>query len=394
VRVIVVDASGMPDHWSGARTRLRGWVQAWAQDRLLPRLALRVARGGRLLDGLSLGAVEVVESAPAGGPLLRGFRHLVGGDEPPALLKQARVWHSETLPAFAPSGVPASVTIHDLRWAEPRAATGAAWSRWLPRHLASRTWLPRIARRLAAIVTVSPASADSIERHLGVARSRVRCVENANVGVAAAELEAESAAALLRRLDLESAPFFVALGHLEPRKGLELALAALARASGAAAAARLVVVGGAGDRDGAGAAAVRESALRHRVDARLVLAGARSDAEVATLLRHAAALLFPSRHEGFGFPVFEALEIGCPVVARPLPCLAALPDVAAERAHSAATAALVRCDDDPVAWAAALAPLAAHARPPTGRRSFAPARPWRHHDVARELAAVWRAIER
>lgn len=392
--MIVVDVSGMPDHASGARTRLRGWLQAWANDRLLPRLALRLARGSRLFAGLSLGALEVVESAPAGGPLLRGFRHLVGGDEPPALLKKATVWHSETLPAFAPLGVPAAVTLHDLRWAEPRAATGAPVRQWLPRHLASRTWLPPVARRLRAIVTVSPASAAAVERHLAVPRERVHCIPNANCGLAAAALEPTAAAALLERLAVARQPFFVALGHLESRKGLELALAALARTGDGAAGQRLVIVGGAGDRDGRAAAALRAAAVRHGVGERVVLAGALADGEVATLLRHAAALLFPSRYEGFGLPVFEALELGCPVVARPLPCFAELPDVAPAAAHAARGAALVRCGDDPAAWAAALTPLVANARPPAARVAFAPSRPWRWSDVARELAATWRSLER
>ncbi len=38
------------------------------------------------------------------------------------------------------------------------------------------------------------------------------------------------------------------------------------------------------------------------------------DAELIYLYRRAEALLFPSKYEGFGFPVVEAMTLGCPVV--------------------------------------------------------------------------------
>jgi glycosyltransferase involved in cell wall biosynthesis len=47
-----------------------------------------------------------------------------------------------------------------------------------------------------------------------------------------------------------------------------------------------------------------------------------SDALLDSLYRHAAALVYPSIYEGFGFPLIEAMTVGCPVVcsqAGPLP---------------------------------------------------------------------------
>jgi glycosyltransferase involved in cell wall biosynthesis len=44
-----------------------------------------------------------------------------------------------------------------------------------------------------------------------------------------------------------------------------------------------------------------------------------SDEELALLLSGARALLMPSIAEGFGLPVFEALEFGTPVIAADLP---------------------------------------------------------------------------
>ena len=53
------------------------------------------------------------------------------------------------------------------------------------------------------------------------------------------------------------------------------------------------------------------------------------DAELAWLYRHAAALVFPSKYEGFGMPPLEAQALGCPVISS---TAASLPEVLADTA--------------------------------------------------------------
>ena len=48
------------------------------------------------------------------------------------------------------------------------------------------------------------------------------------------------------------------------------------------------------------------------------------DEVLVYLYRHAIGFVFPSKYEGFGFPVVEAMSLGCPVICSPV---ASLPEV-------------------------------------------------------------------
>ena len=376
--MIVVDAAAVPDAYSGARTRLRGLLAAYARLESAPRLGVVVARGARLLDGLSLGTMAVEEGDPPGGPVRRALAPRRSDDES-ALARAARLWHSETIPPRAPAGVPALLTLHDLRWSEPRVATGAPWTKWAPRHVGAVLWLPRLARSLAAVVTVSDDSARKIVARLGVPAERVHVVANATDGDAAAPLDDAAAAALLARLGVADVPFLLAVGHLEPRKGLDLVLAALARAprDAALARARLVLVGA-----GPGEAALRAQVNDLDLARRVVFAGPLDDAATATLEARAAALVFPSRCEGFGFPVHEALARGCPVVARRI-------DVLVDAFQTSGDPLLTLLDVDVSAWVATLEERVARATPARNRSARTTPHVWVWRDAAAALAALY-----
>jgi glycosyltransferase involved in cell wall biosynthesis len=112
-------------------------------------------------------------------------------------------------------------------------------------------------------------------------------------------------------------PYFVILGTIEPRKNHWLLLQAwrrLVERMGDSAP-RLFVVGQRGwECENVVDLLERCSQLEGFVFER----NACSDAELATLLHHAQALLMPSFAEGFGLPVAEALAAGVPVIASDL----------------------------------------------------------------------------
>lgn len=137
-------------------------------------------------------------------------------------------------------------------------------------------------------------------------------------------------------------PFVLAIGALDPRKGL----AGLVRAFGPVAAADpdvLLVLAG---PDGPARPEVDEArqALPPDVAARVHVLGTVDDGTRRGLLARARALAYPSLDEGFGFPLLEAMAAGVPVVAT---AAGALPEV------TAGAADLVPVRDD-AALAAAL----------------------------------------
>ena len=113
-------------------------------------------------------------------------------------------------------------------------------------------------------------------------------------------------------------PYFVMLGTIEPRKNHWLMLQLwrqLIETLGAKAP-RLVIIG----QRGWECENVVDLLERCETLADVVFEyPSCSDAELASWLHHAQALLFPTFAEGFGMPLVEALGLGVPVIASDLP---------------------------------------------------------------------------
>ena len=122
--------------------------------------------------------------------------------------------------------------------------------------------------------------------------------------------------------------FLLHVGTLEPRKNVELLLSAyellpvsLRRDHG------LVLAGPVGWK----AAPLLRRLEAMRAQGAVIRSGYFSDRALADLYRRASALVFPSRYEGFGLPVLEAMACGTPVVCSDIPALAELAGDAAVR---------------------------------------------------------------
>jgi len=209
------------------------------------------------------------------------------------------VVHSVSLAAPPPhrGGGAGVVAVHDLAWrrADAYPRRGRRW------HEAA---LARALHRARAFVVPAPAVAEELVA-AGADDRRVRLIPYGCDHLAPPDDAA--ADAVLARLGV-TGPFVMSVGTLEPRKNLTRLLDAFERAR------RwfpepwpLVVVGPAGW--GPGLEARTGVALAGEVDARTLSA----------LYGRARVLAYVPIEEGFGLPVVEAMALGTPVVASPVP---------------------------------------------------------------------------
>jgi glycosyltransferase involved in cell wall biosynthesis len=107
-----------------------------------------------------------------------------------------------------------------------------------------------------------------------------------------------------------SSPMVLFIGQLVPRKGYDLLARAMPAVLRAAPETRFVFV----SHNRSGEAELRRIVAEGGVAERLELLGRVSEEEKLRLLREAAVVAAPSRYEGFGIPLIEALAAGAPVV--------------------------------------------------------------------------------
>ena len=124
---------------------------------------------------------------------------------------------------------------------------------------------------------------------------------------------------------LTTSPYLLTMGNTKPHKDLPTLLAAFAVVARSRPDLRLLLVGA----EPAGYLKQHLSQVVPGVGARAVFTGSVTDEELRALYSGATAFVFPSRYEGFGLPVLEAMAFGTPVVCAEA---SSLPEVAGHAA--------------------------------------------------------------
>ena len=195
---------------------------------------------------------------------------------------------------------PAIVTIHDLQPLDHPKRFGFI------KRLYLRAMLPWSVRRAEAVVTVSEFCRRRLGERLGVDPHRMAVVP-APVDASSSSSDMPLAAAAP---DLAH-PFVLYPALTYPHKNHEVVLRSLARLATDGVDVALVITGGPGPLD----AKLDQLAGELGVGDRWHRLGRIPLAVLDGLYRQAVALVFPSKYEGYGLPVVEAMARGCPVVA-------------------------------------------------------------------------------
>jgi glycosyltransferase involved in cell wall biosynthesis len=260
-----------------------------------PELTLTASRAPRVAGGDPLGALgHALRTSALPGPLLtRAWDH--------GLLRAPSgfdVVHAISLATLETDRAPLVVTVHDLLWRRIPDAYPSRGRHW---HEAA---LRRALRRAAHfVVPADVVAADLVDA--GASPDAITAIPMGSDHLPPPDRPA--AAAHLASLGVRG-PFLLCVGTLEPRKNLTRLIEAYESIRHQLPEPwPLVIVGpsGWGEQVASGQG--------------VVLAGSVSSTELAGLYASAHLLAYVPLIEGFGLPPVEAMSVGTPVVASPLP---------------------------------------------------------------------------
>jgi glycosyltransferase involved in cell wall biosynthesis len=297
-----------PGDSGGPETYLRELTRALAAEYPSLRITLlTTGSGARALTADGFGDIAAVRALPAE-EYRRARRQLAEQllAQVHARRRGADLLHSlaSTGPVLTP-GLRSVVTLHDVTFMH------------MPTFGRVTTWgmtqvVKHAARDADALIAVSAAARDDICATLGLDPERFVVVPHGIGEVPRAAPAPE--AAVRERLRLGADRFVLCVAALRPHKNQELLVRALTHLPADV----TVVLAG---RQEPYAERVSAIAAELGVDSRLRLTGFLGDDELERLWTLAGCAAFPTRAEGFGLPVLEAMARGVPVACSDIPVL-------------------------------------------------------------------------
>ena len=273
---------------------------------------------------------------------------------------------------------PTVLTVHDLifeRYPEHHKLTN---------RLFLAVGMRLFVRRATRIIAVSQQTKRDLIDLYGTPAAKIQVIyqgiDSSFAPATPAELQRIRETYAPRALDGSPRPYLLMLGTLEPRKNHLTAMNALVRLKAAGLPHALLIAGG-------------EGWLFEPIRRQVTALGLHNDVhftgyvpaeDLAALYGGAACVLQPSRYEGFGFPVLEAMACGAPVVCSNV---SSLPEAAGD-------AALMVDPLDDEALAAAVQRVATDEQLATAMRASgnAHAANFRWERCAAETAAIYREV--
>lgn len=209
------------------------------------------------------------------------------------------VFHAPSFIAPRLSDVPTVVTVHDMAF------------RVHPEYFDRRTkgyyalFLDASLAEAARIICVSESTAADLVRFYPSCKNKVRVVYNGFTDFS----KVSPADDILESLDLDKNNYLLCVGALNARKNINAVLTLAPLLGDKFSGIKLVVVGRLPEQQ------------RGQFHPSVVFTGHISDEQLSSLYRNAALFVYPSKYEGFGFPMLEAMSVGTPVAYSRTSCL-------------------------------------------------------------------------
>ena len=229
-----------------------------------------------------------------------------------AALAGCALVHSFGNVAVMRSGTRNVVTVHDLK---PYERNEHTWPS--ARDLYVRTFLPASLRRSDAVLPISRFTANAIQTRFRIEGKKIITVPNIVDDRFHRSTEGEISG--LRELRHLPANFWLYVANFYPHKNHQNLVLAYHqyRRQRRSEAWPLVLCGSPMLEHGRIQGLVSRLGLEENVH---FISGV-SDAEMPTLYSTASALVFPSKYEGFGIPLLEAMACACPIAASEIPAV-------------------------------------------------------------------------
>lgn len=227
-------------------------------------------------------------------------------------------WQPSFILPRSPRSVKTVVTVHDMAayahgYSSPKA------------NITHKLFLKLSCKHAQKVIAISQACKEDIIRYMSIDPQKIQVVYNGIKMFDDAPIPEEAADACMEKYEIRRGEYLLFVGTLSPRKNDRVIVEGYFEYRKQGGTKKLVLAGNIAEKS----LPVKEMIAQSEYREDIVLTGYISEAEKKILYYNTAMLLYPSRLEGFGFPLLEAMQARVPVITANVSCM---PEIAGDAA--------------------------------------------------------------